>query len=152
MATKKKVTEPIPSWFSPHGPPSRRYIYVPQKMLEADTEVSRISVSDGDILDLKPNTKYKVSTDHELEWGSCYYPNDYPSIISRIDLIEFISEELPNPNYKSQLKRYNEQLDQIETWPFWKIQWDEEEARRNEISERRELAKLKKKYEKNPKV
>lgn len=118
-------------------------------MLEVDTELSSISVSDGDILDLKPNTKYKISTDHELDWSNCYYPNDSPTIISRIDLIEISSEELPNPKYKTQMKSYNEQISQVEAWPFWKIQWDEKEARSEEMAERRELAKLKKKYEKN---
>lgn len=148
MAAKKK-TDPIPSWFNPSHKPDKRWIYIPQKTLKPTTELSRVQVDEGEVLNLKPDAKYRIETDHELEWGSCYYPNDTPSITSRVFLVEFSEEEQPNPHYKSQMKRYNEEMGRVEEWDFLKIQWDEQESRKKEIAERRKLAELKKKYEKN---
>jgi hypothetical protein len=147
MAAKKK--DPIPPWFNPNWKQEVKNLYVPQKMLKPQTEISRVLIEEWEELPLKPGAKYRLEYDHELDWGGCYYPGESPSIKSVVYLVEFSSDEVPNPHYKSQKKVYDEEVARINSWDSWKAIWNTEQARKKEIAERRKLYELKKKYEKS---
>jgi len=142
--------EPIPKWFNPHWKQEIKNLHVPQKMLKPQSAISRVLVEEWEELKLKPDANYRLEYDHELDWGGCYYAGESPSIKSVVYLVEFSTEEIPNPCYKSQKKVYDEEVARINSWDSWKERWLIDEARKKELAERRQLLKLKAKYEKNP--
>jgi hypothetical protein len=136
-----------PKWFRATWPP-KLLTQKPNKTIPAYSELSKVRVSDGDELIFEEGRRYKLSLDHD--YGCCYYPSDIPSIEAY--LIEFSEEDIENPNYKSELRKYNKDKkkhsEELKEWKKWKDIWDKEEAAAQEAAERKKLEELKAKYEK----
>lgn len=152
MKTKTKY----PSWFYPNYPPSD----VPEYLNPRETITEHKKIEDLYYCD-----EYQTSEEFEgqpvfikweLNYDSCYYESDNPSI----SVIKFVKVNKPNPLYKREAKRFEEQKklleSQREEWKKWKAIWDEEQSEKNKLdqlkAEKREKLlynKLKKKYEQN---
>ncbi len=141
MAKSKYPKEFHATW------PPKLYTQKPNKTIPAYSELSKVRVSDGDELIFEEGRRYKLSLDHD--YGCCYYPSDTPSIEAY--LIEFSEEDIENPNYKSELRRYNKDKkkhsEDLAEWKKWKAVWDKEKSDAREAAERKKLEELKAKYE-----
>lgn len=139
--------EKFPKGWSQNSPP---YFYgnKPKKIIPAYTELSNVRVYDGDELTLEPDRRYRIALD--TDYSGCYYSSDTPSIEAR--LIGFSEEDIENPNYDSELRKYNREKkkhqEELEEWNKWKVVWDAEQEKAKEIAERKKLQELKAKYEK----
>lgn len=127
--------------FDPHRKPVF-FANKPLEVIPAYTEIARHSLYDGEDLPEKSlnNSKFKF----EVDYG---YYDDSPSYY----LIEYTLKDQPNEKYEEQLKAYEDAIKQYKLdeskWEADKIEWDKEQARLNEIKERKLLIELKKKYD-----
>jgi len=142
MAKKTKY----PKGFYAHSPP-KLYVSKPNKIIPAYQELAKMRLYDSEELYFEEGRRYKISLN--LDYGCTYYPGDCPSIEAY--LIEFSEEDVVNPNYELELRRYNrykkKHTEELAEWNKWKAIWDDEEAKAKEIAEREILKKLKTKYE-----
>ena len=92
----------------------------------------------------------KLYVEGELDYSSCYYEGDRPSV--KIKITSFRDEEVPNPDYEKELERFLKLKEKFEKenarWKVLKKLWDEKKATEQEQAERKMLKKLKEKYEK----
>jgi hypothetical protein len=142
-----KTKSKYPKGFYAHFPP-RMFTRKPNKIIPAYTELSKVSVSDGDELIIEEGKRYRISLDHD--YSGVYYPGECPSIEAY--LIQFTEEDIENPNYASELRKYNrdkkKHSEELAEWEKWKAIWDKEEADAKVKAELKTLQKLKDKYEK----
>jgi hypothetical protein len=144
MAAKEK----IPSWFNQHSKPDKRYAPLVRKTLVKGADLNYTTITNGEEIILEPGKRYRLDLDYETDYGGCYYSGDTPNIIIKAQLVEFTSEPIPNPRYKQEQASYDEYMDRIKTWDHWKAVWDEQNAKKKELAERRLYLKLKGKYDK----
>lgn len=141
----KKVTKL--QYFSPSCPP-RVYWSEPEEFISQDKNLEDLQ-TDSVLLEVDEDEN-EIWVRGELDYDGCIYESDTP----RIKLIKFVRQKnVPNPQYKKQLAAYNKHVQEIKVE---KALWDQEmenynkiEEERKEKRDRREFARLKKKYAKN---
>lgn len=137
-----------PANFSPHSKPYW-YASVPEKTIPENTEIHRIELYSGGSIneDLREGLIYRFDLDYD--YGCCYYPSDERS--AKCCLIGYTETNIDNPNYKTQLTRYNKDKkkheENLKQWNEWKVFWDEDQEKERTIREKAQLEALKKKYE-----
>jgi len=149
MKNKKKY----PNWFYPHTKPCKpvkpKEYHIQEKYLESAT----IPLSTYDKFDVEaikqemgklshPDAVWKI----ELDYSDCY-GDDSPSIV----LNQYITEQIENRYYKSDLILYHKALEKYklrsELWQELKDRWDKDEKEKKDKQELQLFQKLKKKFD-----
>ncbi len=72
--------------------------------------------------------------------------------VDDIELTFSHKEEIPNPKYQEELKKYEKAKEKfesdLENWKYWKMIYDEEQKELKEKKEKENYKRLKKKFEK----
>lgn len=134
-----------PKWFSIYSepyPPTK-----PVEFYEAQTIIKEIQVSDCESIPdevLIDPSKWFVSLD--IEYG--YYDDRTPTC----KFVQYEMKKIPNKEYKKQLKAFEENskeyTEKLKEWKELSTKWKAEEQKEIEIAERKQLEKLKNKYDK----
>jgi hypothetical protein len=125
--------------FSPYSKPSL-CVKKPEKILTERKEVCREGVSCGDRINFIPGTVCYLEKEYEMyqDEQSCY-------------VVYYEEGERENPNYEKELGKYEKakatHLKELKEWNKQKKIYDQKEKENKEVSERKLLETLKKKYE-----
>jgi hypothetical protein len=142
----------FPSWFYPHSPPVKPV--EPSKTLKKSVVLDHIGNYDSiKVADLPDGTE-EIHVDADCDHDQSYYSE---GIRVKVSFIRY--DEVENTRYKHQLSQYKKDIKLYEErsiqWKELKKQWNEKQkedkTKSKEAEERRErkmLAELKKKYEK----
>jgi len=135
--------------FNPHSKPyfqkEKPKENLPPSLIKSE------SIYDGYILEETEDYIKKIRIDSELNYDSCYYSSDTPSIDTKIYIETFSKKTIPNPNFEKEKEKYDKEYAQykkeLKEWNELKKIYDEEERIKNEEREKKLLLALKKKYE-----